>query len=125
MAALPVRKNHGTRQNAANVYSQEKLPDRAVCAHSLHSPPVLAAFGFRRRAVFGASAVESRSTRLVRSMYSLPVGDGDLRRTSVRSALNARRAISACDIFTVVKGGITNWARRMSSNPTTESSLGT
>ena len=92
--------------------------------HLLPSP-VWAALGFRRRAVFGAKAVESRRTKLVRSMYSLPVGEGAFRRTSASSALNASRAISVCDIFTVVKGGITNCAKRMSSNPTTDSSFGT
>jgi hypothetical protein len=53
----------------------------------------------------GASAVEFRNTSSVCSRYSLPLGEGVFRRTSVISAVNARRAISLCDMRTVVSGG--------------------
>jgi hypothetical protein len=52
---------------------------------------------------------------------------GRLRSPSTHSS-NAVKAVSAmavCDICTVVNGGIMNWARRISSNPTTDKSRGT
>jgi hypothetical protein len=72
----------------------------------------------------GASAVDCRSTRFVLSGYtcrSLPPRDGSSESSNPE---NAKLAISVCDICTVVSGGVTNWASRMSSNPMTDKSRG-
>src|SRR6266568_1491084 len=66
--------------------------------------------------------VELRRTRCVLRIYSVPSGAGVSLFTSWSRALNASVANSVCDIRTVVSGGMTKSANRVSSNPTTDNS---
>src|SRR5882672_2270660 len=83
--------------------------------------------GFETVACFpcaGAKAVERRNTKLVVSKCSLRAETPDFFSTSSIKALNASFASSVCDICTVVRGGVVNCAKRISSKPTTERSCG-
>jgi hypothetical protein len=69
-------------------------------------------------------AVEPRITRSVWIVYASR--EVRLRGISTEwsSARNASLAISSCDIRTVVRGGVVNCAKCVSSNPTTDRSPG-
>src|SRR5215469_12174080 len=72
----------------------------------------------------GASAVEFRSTSVVFITYSVLPCEGAERSLSVTRAWKAILANSCCDICTVVRGGVTNCARCMSSKPIKDKSRG-
>ena len=57
--------------------------------------------------------MDSHGASVVLSGVSLPFGAGIGLSTSVNSAVKARIAISFCDIFTDVNGGIKNSPRRI------------
>ena len=96
-------------------FSVRKIAERSSLKTSVHG----------KRGPLGARAVERLSAKLVVSTYSRVPTEFSACIASSSRALKASVASSVCDIRTVVKGGIVNCARRMSSNPITDNSCGT